>query len=119
MSKCKCYTDKVEDYQIWDVVYFGKPPKDAPIQFDIVKWYKTEPREVIYVDMDEKICEKRMSDEYCFSVGRVVWNAHEPCFEFESVGLRWLEEKPSEKVIDMILKFCAEKEREILADEGW
>ena len=119
MGKAKSYTDRVDEYQIRDVTYFGKPPKDAPIEFDIVKWIKTEPQEVIYVDFDENICEKRMSTEHCYSVGRLVWNAHEPCFEFESVGLRWLEEKPGDAVIDMILKFCAEKEREILDDEGW
>lgn len=119
MSKRKWYTERLEGYQITDVTYFGPPPKDVPIQFDVVKWMQTEPHEVIYIDFDENICEKRMSSEYCYSVGRLVWNAHEPCFRFESVGLRWLEEKPSEKVIDMLLQFCAEKEREILDAEGW
>ena len=37
----------------------------------------------------------------------------EPCFQFRSVGLRLFEEKPSEAVMNMILNFCAEKEKEI------
>lgn len=36
----KEYTERVEGYQIRDVLYFGKPPENAPIRFDIVKWFR-------------------------------------------------------------------------------
>ena len=117
------YTERVEGYQIRDVSYFGTAPADAPIRFDIVKWVQEkEPREILSMWTDEKgrwHSGKKISTEYCYSVGTLEWNSHEPCFEFESVGLRWLEENPSQRVIDMIIKFCKEKEKEILDKEGW
>lgn len=50
-------------------------------------------------------------DEYCFVVAELVWDEHEGDFEFASVGLRWLEEKPSERVVDMILEFAENRRK--------
>lgn len=112
----KVYTERIEGFQIRDVLYFGNPPKDAPIRFDIVKWF---PEENPYIGIVYRSTEngwearEEMITEHCYSVGLLEWDSHEPQFVFRSVGLRWLEEKPSEAVVNMILEFCEEKEKEI------
>lgn len=58
-----------------------------PKLWDVVKWEKTEPREVI----DGRTGQKRMSDKYCFSIAFIEWDAKEECWEFRSVGKRFLE----------------------------
>ena len=112
------YTDRVEGFQIRDVTYFGLPPAGTPPTFDIVKWESFEPRETMCMDRvgNRWVGEKRVISESCFSVGMLVWDRHEGDFRFESVGLRWLEEKPSDAVIQMILDF-AEKKCKELAEE--
>ena len=108
------YTERIDGYQIRDVTYIGMPPKDAPPMYDIVKWntYDT-PTRMLSLDTGKY----ENVTEYCFSVGTLVWNPKEPCFEFESVGLRWLEAKPSEAVVDMVLKFAEEKAKELEAED--
>lgn len=113
------YTERVEGFQIRDVTYFGDPPVNAPIQFDVVKWKPEENPHLCdsFRKVNGKwVVEKKLITEYCYSVGTLKWNEHEKAFDFESVGIRWLEEKPSETVIDMILKFIEEKEKEIDMD---
>lgn len=100
---------KFKDFEIRDIVYFGKPPKDRPIEFDLVKWQEHEPYEVI----DLGTGEKKMSTKHCFSIARLWWNDHEPCFEFESVGLRYLENR-EDGLEEWLLKWCELKEYEIL-----
>lgn len=110
------YTERIDGFQIRDVSYFGKPPANAPIRFDIVKWFPEEEPYVgtVYHSTPTGfVSKKELVTEHCYSVARLEWNDNEPCFEFYSVGLRWLEEKPSDAVVDMILKFCEEKEKEI------
>ena len=108
------YTERVEGYQIRDVVYFGKPPKDAPELYDIVKWNTHDkPFEAIDGTTGERIT----VTESCYTVGFLEWNRREPCFEFKSCGLRWLEENPPKEVIDMVLKFAEEKGKELEAED--
>ena len=104
------YTERIEGYQIRDVTYIGLPPKDTPPKYDIVKWAVADPP---YEALDLISGKRKLVTEYCYTVGRLVWNRKEPCFEFESCGLRWLEEKPSEAVVDMVLKFAEEKAKEL------
>lgn len=114
---CKDYTpriggtrpDHADGFQIMDVTYFGKPPADTPIEYDIVKWEQCEPFEA-YSLRDGK---RHTYTEHCYSVGRLEWNDREPCFEFSSIGLRWLEANPPQEVVDMILKFAEEKAKEL------
>ena len=111
------YTDRIEGFQIRDVSYLGEPPKDAPIEFDIVKWIKLDEPELCtsLENVNGKwVTEQKWHDEYCYSVGRLVWDSHEEWFKFESVGTRWLEENPSMDVITMILRFCNEKRNELI-----
>ena len=115
----KEYTERIEGFQIRDISYFGKPPEDAPIRFDIVKWYPEKNPyigTVYYSTENGWGSREEMITEHCYSVGFLEWDSHEPQFVFRSVGLRWLEEKPSEAVINMILKFCEEKEKELEDD---
>lgn len=96
------YTDRFQGFQIRDCNYIGKPPTDIPPTFDVVKWKQYEPTEVI-----------NFRTEYCYSVGRLVYDSKESCFDFESVGLRWLEEHPSEDVENWITKWCEYKRIEL------
>lgn len=101
------YTEIVDEFQIRDVVYIGEPPKNTPPKFDIVKWVDCEPHEVI----DLRTGKKKIQSRYCYSVAFLEWNPKEPCFEFKSVGLRWLRSGASEDVIKMILDFAEKKHR--------
>ena len=96
----KEYTPIVEGFQIRDITYLSDDKNyeknSYPTEFDIVKWNNDN------------------SVKSCYSVGYLKWNPREPCFEFQSIGLRWIEAKPSEKVCDMILFFC--KMMEIVLD---
>jgi hypothetical protein len=114
------YTDRVDGYQIRDVVYLGRPPADAPLKFSIDKWVPEEPHMgIVYDIVDGRfVPEEKMITEHCYSVGCLEWDDREPQFVFRSYGLRWLEEAPSRAVINMILAFCKQKEREILKEEG-
>lgn len=58
-----------------------------PKRFEVVKWVETEPREVV----DGRTGQKKISTRFCFVVAWIWWNNKEPCWEFESVGTRFLE----------------------------
>ena len=109
------YTERIEGYQIRDVTYIGLPPADTPPKYDIVKWVGVDPP---YEALDMSTGKRKLVTEYCYTVGTLVWNKKEPCFEFQSCGLRWLEKKPSEAVVDMVLKFAEEKAKELEVEDG-
>ena len=102
------YTEIIDGFQIRDPVYLWESP-NRPIKFDIVKWVDCEPHEVLNFDTGKK----EMQTRYCYSVAFLEWNPKEPCFEFKSIGLRWLRAEPTEKVIKMILDFAENKESEM------
>ena len=111
------YTERIDGYQIRDVTYIGLPPADTPPKYDIVKWewvVADPPYEALNITTGKR----EMVTEYCYTVGTLVWNKKEPCFEFESCGLRWLEEKPPEAVVDMVLKFAEEKAKELEEEDA-
>lgn len=107
------YTDRVDSFQITDVTYIGLPPKDTPPRYAVQLWYEHDPIEVI----DARTGKKKIVTESCYVVAHIEWNPKEPCFEFRSVGLRWLEAAPTNRVIKMILDFCDQKEAEFLGEE--
>ena len=94
----KAYTERYKGFQIRDVPYVGEPPTDIPPRFDVVKWQSYDP------------------PECCYSVGYLEYNAKEPCFEFKSCGLRWLEAHPDEDVENWIIKWCDYKLQELYED---
>lgn len=60
-----------------------------PNRYEVVKWYKTEsPIEVTSVPSGEKI----MKDTFCYVIAWLYWNPKEPCWEFESVGTRFIDD---------------------------
>lgn len=95
----KEYTGIYKGFQIRDVTYLGEPPTDIPPTFDVVKW-----------DNSRKV------NKYCYTVGTLEYNAKEPCFEFKSCGLRWLEAHPDEDVENWIIKWCDYKLQELYED---
>ena len=99
---------KFKDFEIRDITYLGDPPKDRPIEFDLVKWQKYEPYEVI----DWQTGEKKLNTKYCFSIAKLLWNDHEPCFEFESIGLRYLKYR-EDGLEEWLMKWCELKEYEL------
>ena len=103
------YTDRFQGFQIRDCNYFGEPPTDIPPTFDIVKWNQHKPIETINLETGEK----EMRAEHCYSVGLLVYDKKEPCFNFESIGLRWLEAHPSEEVERWIIKWAEYKLEEL------
>ena len=96
---------KFKDFEIRDVTYLREPPKNRPIEFDLVKWREHEPYEVT----DWQSGEKKLSTKYCFSIARLWWNDHEPCFDFESVGLRYLKYR-EDGLEEWLMKWCELKE---------
>ena len=100
------YTPIIDGFQIRDIVtlsnFASNTYPENPTRFDIVKWVECEP----YKAIDLKTGEEVVKTKHCYSVGTLEWDKEEPCFEFKSIGLRWLEENPSEKIVKMILGFC-------------
>ena len=112
---CKTYTPRVDGFQVRDVVYFGRPPKSEPIKYDVVKWCKHDPPIEMVSAETGKL---KMVEESCCSVAFLEWNDHEPGFDLHGVGIRLLESGLTQAAIDMILKFCEEKEKEI-KEQSW
>lgn len=106
----KEYTERYKGFQIRDVICLGESPKDIPPTFDVVKWEKYD-RPTMTVDL--RTGKREESTEYCYTVGRLIYDAKEPCFDFESVGLRWLEAHPDEDVEKWIIKWCEYKLQEL------
>ena len=104
------YTERVDGIQIRDVTYLSDyEPENKPIQYDVVKWVtRKEPVEV--TDLTGK---KKLSTEYCYSIATLIWDEDEEAFDIESVGLRLIEAKLTERAQDMIVAFCALKEIEL------
>ena len=83
-----------------------------PHKFDLVKWVEHEPYEVI----DCYSGEKKLSTRHCFSIGFLTWNEKEECFDFKSVGLRYLEHRV-EGLEKFILDFCYMMEKELVKED--
>ena len=109
LTKVDSYTERIEGFQIRKPSFFGDPPKNIPVMFDVVKWQTCEPRKVYSITEGKEI----LSSEFCFVVGRLVWEKEEDAFRFESIGLRWLESKPSEAVVAMIMGFAGEMRKRL------
>ena len=78
---------RFKDFEIRPTAYLDGHTE--PNKYDVVKWYKTEsPIEVT----DLSTGEKKMKDTFCYSVAHIYWNPKEPCWEFESVGTRFIDD---------------------------
>ena len=110
----KEYTERFKDFQIRDCVYLGEPPADDKYKYDVVKWNKYD-KPVEMTDL--KTGKKKDVYESCYTVGTLIYNPKEPCFEFKSCGLRWLEAFPDEEVNEWIIRWCRYKLWEITREE--
>ena len=90
---------RFKDFEIRPTIRLdGYKPIDC---YDVVKWYKTaEPVEVVSLTTGDK----RMEDTFCFSIAQIWYNEKEPCWEFKSVGTRFLE-NCEKGLCEYILKF--------------
>lgn len=79
-----------------------------PYKFDLVKWEEHEPYEVT----DLYTGKKKLSTRNCFSIGTLIWDERDSSFEFESVGLRYLEHRV-DGLEKFIFDFCAMMESEL------
>ena len=102
----KCYTPIWNDFQIRDVQYI-----DGHIdlnRFDVVKWHNHVPIEVT----DWKTGRKRLSSRSCYSIGVIEYDPQSESFDFNSVGLRFLEDY-KEGLNEFILSFIRRRKEEL------
>lgn len=82
-----------KSYDVWENFEFRPPTyldgHFEPNIYDLVKWNEHEPVEVI----DWKTGTKKISTRNCFVIARLIWNKKECSLDFESCGLRYLEER--------------------------
>ena len=78
-------TMKFKDFEIRPMRFIDG--HTDPKIWEVVKWRRCEPREVIDVETGKK----KISDTYCFVTAFLEWNEKEPCWEMHSVGTRFLE----------------------------
>lgn len=95
----RTYTEEWNSFQFRAPVYLDG--HFEPHKFDLVKWEDHEPFEVT----DLYTGEKKISTRGCFTIGTLSWNPKEPCFEFESCGLRYLQYR-IDGLEKFILDFC-------------
>lgn len=90
---------------------------EDPNRYELVKWYRTdEPVEVT----DLQTGEKKIRDLFCYVIAFLEYNDKEPCWEFRSVGLRYLEDREDglEEYIQAFTRLidaCRNKDE----DENW
>ena len=96
----KTYTERWKNFQFREPVYLDG--RHVPTEFDLIKWETYDkPIEVIDHYTGEKILKK----EYCFSVGKLVWDKKDGTWEFRSCGLRYLKYRV-DGLEQFILDFC-------------
>lgn len=84
---------RFKQFEIRKPTLIGKPPTEDyyKYNFDIVKWAD--------------------DNSHCWSIGFLRWDKKEPCFDFESVGTRYLEYR-EDGLEEWLLKWCELKELE-------
>lgn len=61
-----------------------------PNRYELIKWYRTDkPVEVT----DLRTGDKNMQDLFCYVIAFLEYNDKEPCWEFRSVGFRYLKDR--------------------------
>lgn len=84
---------RFKNFEIRKCTFLGDPPTPDyhKWNFDLVKWAD--------------------DNSHCWSIGRLQWNRREPCFEFRSVGTRYLEYR-EDGLEEWLLKWCEMKKVE-------
>ena len=112
------FPDPIDGIKIERVTYFpGCAPANADSErrFAISKTVHCEP----YEATDMRTHEKKIYTTNSYVIANLEWNEKEGDFDFESVGMRWLEAAPSKEVCDMILRFCNKMAKEYEEEDGY
>ena len=90
---------RFKQFEIRKITFLGNQPTEDyhKYNFDLVKWSG--------------------DNSHCWSIGTLRWNKKEPCFEFESVGTRYLEYR-EDGLEEWLLKWCELKEIEYEHEEN-
>lgn len=91
---------RFKQFGISKPTFLGNPPTEDyyKYNFDVVKWAD--------------------DNSYCWVIGCLKWNKREPCFEFESVGLRYLQDREN-GLEEWLLKWCELKQLEYKYEEEY
>ena len=103
----KEYTEIWNGFQIREPVFLTG--KKDPYMFDLVNWEAHNPIEVTELSTGKK----KISTRSCFTVGTIRWDTREPGFEFESCGLRFLENYV-EGLNQFVLDFCEKQKPKMI-----
>ena len=75
---------RFKDFEIRPTCFLDGPTD--PKRWDVVKWHDHGPVAVT----DWNTGEKKISTRSCYSVASLKWDEKEGCWDFKSVGLRFL-----------------------------
>lgn len=98
----KVLSMRMNEFGLQKVANFFHPDRDLfPNKIHVVKWVNCEPTKVYSVE------KKEYTTMTCYSyvIGQLMWNSHEPCWEFKSVGTRYLE-VGTEELNKWLMDFC-------------
>lgn len=109
------YTSIYNNYQIRDCTYIGEPPSDDKYRFDLVKWRDRDAQSTVYDSEGVKV----MPTRYCYSIATLYFDKKEEEFKITSVGMRLIEDAPTQGVFKWIENWCRHKTIEFLDDEEW
>ena len=90
---------RFKQFEIRRPSFIGNPPTEDyyKYNFAVVKWAD--------------------DNSHCWVIGELKWNEKEPCFEFESVGTRYLRDR-EDGLEEWLLKWCELKEIEYRNEES-
>lgn len=97
----KVLSMRMNEFGLSKISFFGLDKDVFPNQIHVVKWVDCEPFNAYSIDKQKYIT----VTTHCYAIGKLKWNEHEPCWEFESVGTRYLEDG-TEELNKWILDFC-------------
>lgn len=106
----RVYTDEWYGFQFRAPAYLDG--HFEPYEFDLVKWQRHKPHKAI----DLVTGKEKMISKSCFSIGKLIWNPKDECFDFKSCGLRYLEHR-IDGLEEFILEFCKTMEMQLVRDD--
>lgn len=97
----KVLSMRMNEFGFSRVSFWGSDKDVFPNRIHVVKWANCDPFEAYSFDKKEYV----KVNCYCYVIGSLEWNSHEPCWEFKSIGTRYLEDG-TEELNKWILDFC-------------
>lgn len=97
----KVLSMRMNEFGLSKVSFFGSGKDVFPHKIHVVKWVECEPFTAYSFDKKKYVT----VDKHCYVIGSLEWNDHEPCWEFSSVGTRYLEDG-TEELNKWLMDFC-------------